>query len=125
MYVLRCASRAVRVGLRTLLRQLLGLCAHLVATASSACAHKLQPVAVLVAMKAIVGSDAQPSVNSLICSLHSGRSPQQVERQQCGSNFRDPSTREWSQADHRECPVCGCSVRQLTNPSVWCTLICE
>jgi hypothetical protein len=32
----------------------------------------------------------------LICSLHSGRSPQQVERQLCGSNFRNPSTREWS-----------------------------
>jgi hypothetical protein len=31
----------------------------------------------------------------LIGSLQSGRSPQQVERQQCGSNFSTPSTREW------------------------------
>ena len=39
-FVLRRASRAVRVGLRALLRQPLGLCAHSVAAASSACARK-------------------------------------------------------------------------------------
>jgi len=39
-FVLRLASRADRVGLRTLLRQPLGLCAHSVAAASTACARK-------------------------------------------------------------------------------------
>ena len=37
-------------------------------------------------------ADSLPTFNLLTCSLHTGRSPQQVEWQLCGSNFRDPST---------------------------------
>jgi hypothetical protein len=40
-------------------------------------------------------TDSLPTFNLLICSLQSGQSPQQVERQLCGSNFSNPSTREW------------------------------
>ena len=61
-FVLRRASRAVRVGLRTLLRQQLGLSAHSVAAASAAYArkpHRPPWVWGLVAMETITGSDAK------------------------------------------------------------------
>ena len=60
-FVLRRAARAVRPGLRTMLRHPIGLCANFAAAGSAACARKPHRPPWgwgLVAMEAITGSDA-------------------------------------------------------------------
>jgi hypothetical protein len=85
MYVLRRASRAVRVGLRALLRQPLGWYAHAVAAASAAYArkpHRPPRVWGLIAMQAIPGLDALLPVKLAIYLLQSDQWPTHDERQQ-------------------------------------------